>query len=73
MQEVLSNIQVQTLYMPYSTYEGKQFYMQLENYIKKNKINQQQIEISQNKEYKLGNATWKCLYVDNSNPSDKNK
>ena len=39
MQEVLSNIQVQTLYMPYSTYEGKQFYMQLENYIKKNKIN----------------------------------
>lgn len=73
MQEVLSNIQVQTLYMPYSTYEGKQFYIQLEEYIKENNINQQQIEKSQNKEYRLGNAIWKCLAVDNSNPSDKNK
>lgn len=73
MQEILTNIKVETLYMPYSTYEGKQFYIQLEEYIKENNINQQQIEKSLEKEYKLENATWKCLNVDNSNPSDKNK
>ena len=43
MQEILTNIKVGTLYMPYSTYEGKQFYIQLEEYIKENNINQQQI------------------------------
>ena len=73
MQEILTNIKVETLYMPYSTYEGKQFYIQLEEYIKENNINEQQIETSEDKEYKLGNATWKCLNVDNSNPSDKNR
>ena len=73
MQEILTNIKVGTLYMPYSTYEGKQFYTQLEEYIKENNINQQQIEKSLEKEYRLENATWKCLNVDNSNPSDKNK
>lgn len=73
MQEILTNIKVGTLYMPYSTYEGKQFYTQLEKYIKENNINQQQIEKSLEKEYRLENATWKCLNVDNSNPSDKNK
>ena len=73
MQEILTNIKVGTLYMPYSTYEGKQFYIQLEEYIKENNINQQQIEKSLEKEYRLENATWKCLNVDNSNPSDKNK
>ena len=59
--------------MPYSTYEGKQFYIQLEEYIRENNINEQQIEKSEDKEYKLGNATWKCLNVDNSNPNDKNR
>lgn len=73
MQEILTNIKVETLYMPYSTYEGKQFYIQLEEYIKENNINEQQIEKSEDKEYKLGNATWKCLNVDNSNPNDKNR
>jgi len=73
MQEILTNIKVGTLYMPYSTYEGKQFYTQLEEYIKENNINQQQIEKSLEKEYWLDNTTWKCLNVDNSNPSDKNK
>ncbi len=73
MQEILTNIKIETLYMPYSTYEGKQFYTQLEEYIKENNINQQQIEKSLEKEYRLENATWKCLNVDNSNPSDKNK
>ena len=34
MQEILTNIKVETLYMPYSTYEGKQFYIQLEEYIR---------------------------------------
>ena len=73
MQEILTNIKVETLYMPYSTYEGKQFYIQLEEYIKENNINKQQIEKSEDKEYKLGNAIWKCLNVDNSNSSDKNR
>lgn len=73
MQEILANIKVETLYIPYSTYEGKQFYIQLEEYIKENDINEQQIEKSQDKEYRLGNAIWKCLNVDNSDPSDKNK
>ena len=73
MQEILSNINVQTLYMPYSTYEGKQFYTQLQNYIKENNINSKQIEKSTEIKYKLGNAEWKCLNVDNSNPNDKNK
>ncbi len=73
MQEILTNIKVGTLYMPYSTYEGKQFYTQLEEYIKESSINQKQIEKSLDKEYRLENATWKCLNVDNSNPSDKNK
>ena len=73
MQEILTNIKVETLYMPYSTYEGKQFYIQLKEYIKENNINKQQIEKSEDKEYKLGNAIWKCLNVDNSNSSDKNR
>ena len=73
MQEILTNIKVETLYMPYSTYEGKQFYIQLKEYIKENNINEQQIEKSEDKEYKLVNATWKCLNVDNSNPNDKNR
>ncbi len=73
MQEVLTNIRVKTLYVPYSTYEGKQFYTQLEEYIRENDINQQQIERSKDKQYILGNAKWKCLNVDNSNPSNKNK
>lgn len=73
MQAVLNNIQVQTLYMPYSTYEGKQFYTQLQKYIKNNNINSRQIEKSKETKYKLGQAEWKCLNVDNSNPSDKNK
>lgn len=73
MQEVLTNIRVKTLYMTYSTYEGKQFYTQLEEYIRENDINQQQIEKSKDKQYSLGNAKWKCLNVDNSNPSNKNK
>jgi len=73
MQEILTNIRVKTLYMPYSTYEGKQFYTQLEEYIRENNINQQQIERSKDKQYILGNAKWKCLNVDNSNPSNKNK
>ena len=73
MQEVLSNIQVQTLYMPYSTYEGKQFYTQLQSYIENKNVNRQQIEKSKETKYKLGQAEWKCLSVDNSNPSDKNK
>ena len=45
----------------------------LEEYIKENNINKQQIEKSEDKEYKLGNAIWKCLNVDNSNSSDKNR
>lgn len=73
MQEVLANIRVKTLYMPHSTYGGKQFYNQLEEYIRENNINKQQIEKSQDIEYSLGKATWKCLNVDNSNPKDKDK
>lgn len=73
MQEVLTNINVKTLYMPYSTYQGKRFYTELEDYIKENNINNQQIEKSQDIEYSLGKAKWKCLNVDNSDPTDKNK
>lgn len=73
MQEILSNLKVKTLYMPYSTYEGKQFYTQLQNYINSNNINSKQIQKSKEIKYKLGQAEWKCLNVDNSNPNDKNK
>lgn len=73
MQEIWESIEVETLYMPYSTYEGKQFYIDLEEYIKQNSINQQKIEKSLDKDYELGMATWKCLSVDNTNPKDKNK
>ncbi len=38
-----------------------------------NNVNSQQIEKSEEIKYKLGQAEWKCLNVDNSNPSDKNK
>ena len=73
MEDILKDINVDTLYMPYCTYDGKQFYTELEEYIRENNINKQNIGMSQINEYQLGDAKWKCLYVDNSNPSDKSK
>lgn len=74
MKNVLKEITVDNLYMPYCTYFDKVFYKDLDKYLssKSNfgniKSGDMKIEMSLEQEYTLGDAVWRCLYVDNSNP-----
>ena len=52
--------------MPESTITSKKFYIDLQETMNKNNVKRTPIEASDATEYNLGDASWKILYVDNS-------
>jgi len=74
MYKIVEEIEVENLYMPYSTI-NKPSYTALKDSLTKNK--NKDLKISEfdnlNEKYTLGNATWQVLHVDNSDPQDEAK
>lgn len=70
--KIIQELDVETIYMPYST-KDKKFYKDLQTTITNKNLKIGTIEASDTINYTLGNANWKVLHVDNRNPANDNK
>ena len=71
--KIIENFEIGNLYMPESTITSKKFYIDLQETMNKNNVKRTPVEVSDTTEYNLGNASWKILYVDNSDPKSEEK
>jgi competence protein ComEC len=69
--KIIEEFDIGTLHMPESTIESKKFYTDLQNTMNSHNIKRTPVEASDTIEYALGDATWKILYIDNSDPQDE--
>jgi len=73
MYKIIEEFEIETLHIPTST-NNKSFYKKLLNAIEnKNGLAVTPIEASNTIYYELGNAKWRILHIDNSNPDNENK
>ena len=71
--KIIENFKIGTLYMPESTITTKKFYNSLQETMNENNIKRTPVEASNTIEYELGDATWKILNIDNSDPQSESK